>query len=331
MDRSRPDEETIAAAVALACRAPSVHNTQPWRWRLGDRSVHLYTDPSRQLPATDPRGADLLLSCGAALHHLRVALAALGWRAIVHRLPNPADPDHLAAVEFARREPTDADLAMAAAIPRRRTDRRRFSSWEVPRPVLDLLAKRAAEEDAIAHEVVGTRDRFELATAIGKAAAVQDADPAYRSETRRWSGGHANVDGVPAANAPSGAPQHGDVRLREFPGGELIDKRMDEWDDDGGSLLVLATSSDDRLSLLRAGEAMSAVLLEATAAGLATCPLSQPLEVAETRDRVRTDVLDGTSCPQILLLVGWAAFNADPLPPTPRRPVTELIDQWEPR
>ncbi|PSL57336.1 nitroreductase family protein [Saccharothrix carnea] len=331
MDRSRPDEETIAAAVALACRAPSVHNTQPWRWRLGDRSVHLYTDPSRQLPATDPRGADLLLSCGAALHHLRVALAALGWRAIVHRLPNPADPDHLAAVEFARREPTDADLAMAAAIPRRRTDRRRFSSWEVPRPVLDLLAKRAAEEDAIAHEVVGTRDRFELATAIGEAAAVQDADPAYRSETRRWSGGHANVDGVPAANAPSGAPQHGDVRLREFPGGELIDKRMDEWDDDGGSLLVLATSSDDRLSLLRAGEAMSAVLLEATAAGLTTCPLSQPLEVAETRDRVRTDVLDGTSCPQILLRVGWAAFNADPLPPTPRRPVTELIDQWEPR
>ncbi|MER5267118.1 NAD(P)H nitroreductase [Actinosynnema sp. NPDC002837] len=331
MDRSRPDEETIAAAVALACRAPSVHNTQPWRWRVGDRSVHLYADPSRQLPATDPRGADLLLSCGAALHHLRVALAALGWRAVVHRLPNPADPDHLAAVEFTRREPTDADVAMASAIPRRRTDRRRFSSWDVPRPVLDLLAERAIEEDATAHEVTGTRDRFDLATAIGRAAAVQDADPTYQAEVRRWSGGRANVDGVPAANAPAGVPQHGDVQLREFPGGELLDERLDEWEEDGASLLVLATSSDDRLSLLRAGEAMSAVLLEATAAGLATCPLSQPLEVAETRDRVRDEVLDGTSCPQILLRVGWAAFNADPLPPTPRRAVTELIDQWEPR
>ena len=329
MDLSRPDEKTITAAVSLACRAPSVHNTQPWRWRLGDRSVHLYADPSRQVPATDPRGADLLLSCGAALHHLRVALAALGWRAIVHRLPNPADPDHLAAVEFARREPTDAAVAMAAAIPRRRTDRRRFSSWDVPRPVLDLLVERAAEEDATAHEVLGTRDRFELAIAIGKAAAVQDADPAYRAEARRWSGGHANLDGVPATNAPSGVPQHGDIQLREFPGGELLDKPGDEWEEDGGSLLVLATSSDDRLSMLRAGEAMSAVLLEATAAGLVTCPLSQPLEVAETRDRVRDDVLDGASCPQILLRVGWAAFNADPLPPTPRRPLTELIDQWE--
>jgi nitroreductase len=329
MDRSWPDEGTIAAAVALACRAPSVHNTQPWRWRVADRSVHLYADPSRQLPATDPRGADLLLSCGAALHHLRVALAALGWRAIVHRLPNPAEPDHLAAVEFARREPTDADVAMAAAIPRRRTDRRRYSSWSVPSAVLILLAERAVDEGATVHEVTGSRDRFDLATAIGRAAALQDADPAYRAETRRWSGGHADVDGVPAANAPSGLPQHGDVQLREFPGGELVDQRVDEWEDDGASLLVLGTSSDDRLSLLRAGEAMSAVLLEATAAGLATCPLSQPFEITETRDRIRTEVLDGTSYPQILLRVGWAAFNADPLPPTPRRPVADLVDQWE--
>ncbi|WP_033439308.1 Acg family FMN-binding oxidoreductase [Saccharothrix sp. NRRL B-16314] len=329
MDRSRPDEETITAAVALACRAPSVHNTQPWRWRVGDRSVHLYADPSRQLPATDPLGADLLLSCGAALHHLRVALAALGWRAVVHRLPNPAEPEHLAAVEFARREPTDADVAMATAIPHRRTDRRRFSSWELPRPVLDRLAERAVEEGAIAHEVTGTRDLFDIASAIRAAAAVQDADPVYRAEVRWWSGGHAAVDGVPAANAPSGAPRHGDVRLREFPGGVLLDEQADESADDGASLLLLATSSDDRLSVLRAGEAMSAVLLEATAAGLATSPLSQPLEVAETRDRLRVEVLDGISCPQILLRVGWAAFNADPLPPTPRRPLTELIDQWE--
>ncbi|MFE2752319.1 Acg family FMN-binding oxidoreductase [Actinosynnema sp. NPDC059335] len=329
MDPSRPDQETISAALALACRAPSVHNTQPWRWRLGGPSVHLYADPFRGLPATDPRGADLLLSCGAALHHLRVALAALGWRAVVHRLPNPADPGHLAAVEFTRREPTDADVAMASAIPRRRTDRRRFSSWEVPRPVLDLLTARAVEEGVIAHEVVATRDRFELATAIGEAAAAQDADPAYRAEARRWSGGHATVDGVPAANAPAGVPQHGDVRLREFPGGELVDARRDDWEDDGASLLVLATSSDDALSRLRAGEAMSAVLLEATAAGLATCPLSQPMEVAATRNRIRAEVLDGSSCPQILVRVGWAAFNADPLPPTPRRHLADVIDQWE--
>ncbi|NUT47484.1 MAG: NAD(P)H nitroreductase [Saccharothrix sp.] len=323
MERGQPDQETIRAAVALACRAPSVHNTQPWRWRVGDRSVHLYADPSRQLPATDPTGADLLLSCGAALHHLRVALGALGWRAVVHRLPNPAEPDHLAAVEFARHEPTESEVALAAAIPRRRTDRRRFSSWGVPRSVLSLLEDRAADEGAILREVVGSADRSELAAAIGQAAEWQDADPDYRWELRGWSGRHAGFEGVPAANAAAGAPRHGDVRLREFPGGELITDPVES--EDGATLLVLGTSSTDRLSTLRAGEAVGAVLLEATCAGLASCPVSQPFEVAATRARVRDRVLDGLLSPQIVLRVGWAAVNADPLPPTPRRPLDDVL------
>ncbi|PRX45207.1 hypothetical protein B0I33_110307 [Prauserella shujinwangii] len=115
-------------ALALAIRAPSVHNSQPWRWRVGDRTAHLDAEQSLRLPSTDPDGRDLLLSCGAALHHLRIGFAALGWRATVHRLPNPAEPDHLAAVELVRHEPTIGEIALAAAIPRRRTDRRRYSS-----------------------------------------------------------------------------------------------------------------------------------------------------------------------------------------------------------
>ncbi|MEJ2854064.1 MULTISPECIES: Acg family FMN-binding oxidoreductase [unclassified Saccharothrix] len=329
MDLGRPDDETIRTALALACRAPSVHNTQPWRWRIGDRSVHLYADDSRRLPTTDPDGRDLLLSCGAALHHLRVALAALGWRAVVHRLPNPAAPDHLAAVEFTRREPTSDEVALAGAIPRRRTDRRRFSSWGVPSSVLLLLEDRASAEGAVAREAAGSRARFELATAIGTAAAVQDAEPGYRFETRAWSGTHADRDGVPAANAPFGLPQHGDVQLREFPGGEQLDERAGEWEDDGAALLVLGTASDDRSSVLRAGEAMSAILLEATVAGLSTTPISQPLEVAETRERVRSGVLDGVLYPQIVLRLGWAPFDIDPVPLTPRRSLREVIDGWE--
>ncbi|MFD7660629.1 Acg family FMN-binding oxidoreductase, partial [Actinosynnema sp. NPDC059797] len=300
MDRSQPDRETIRAAVALACRAPSVHNTQPWRWRIGDRSAHLYADRTRAVPATDPTGADLLLSCGAALHHLRVALAGLGWRAIVHRMPNPAEPDHLAAVEFARHEPTEAEVAMAAAIPRRRTDRRHCSTWDVPGAVSLLLEERAAEQDAVLRRITGSRTLLDLAGAIEQAAARQDADPAYRWELRAWSGRHADSDGVPAASAPRGVPRHGDLRLREFPGGLLVDEPAGEWEEDGALVLVLGTSSDDRLSTLRAGEAMSAVLLEATAAGLATCPLSQPLEVATTRARVRDEVLDGVLSPQVV-------------------------------
>ena len=99
MNATFPDRETIHTALSLATRAPSIHNSQPWRWRVGTQSLHLYADPERHLHNVDPDSRNLLLSCGISLHHAVVALAALGWQAKVHRLPNPAEPDHLAAIE----------------------------------------------------------------------------------------------------------------------------------------------------------------------------------------------------------------------------------------
>jgi hypothetical protein len=144
MRHALPDDQTVRSVIALALRAPSIHNSQPWRWVIADNSVHLFADPDRHLPISDSDSRDLLVSCGAALHHARVAFAAVGWATTVHRLPNPAQPDHLAAVECLPRAATAADITLAAAISHRRTDRRRFSSWTVPPPLVDTLAERAA-------------------------------------------------------------------------------------------------------------------------------------------------------------------------------------------
>src|SRR6478736_8085935 len=121
MDSAFPDDETMRAALALAVRAPSIHNSQPWLWRVGEHTVHLYADAGRHLPHTDPACRELILSCGVALQHFTVALAALGWQAQVHRLPNRADPDHLASIELIACAGSEQDIALAAAIPRRRT------------------------------------------------------------------------------------------------------------------------------------------------------------------------------------------------------------------
>ncbi|HEX8868100.1 MAG TPA: NAD(P)H nitroreductase, partial [Lentzea sp.] len=291
--------------------------------------LHLYADRTRGLPAIDPLGADLIISCGAALHHLRVGLAALGWRTVVHRLPNPAQPDHLAAIEFEAREPNEANVALAAAIPRRRTDRRAYSSWTVPTGIISQLVTAARAEGVEAQEVLG-RARDELLMAIATAAAAQEADPAYRAEIREWSGVYPGASaGVPAANIPAGSRQYGNLQMREFTPGALLQTNRLLINQDAGSLVVLSTSSDDDLSRLRAGEATSAVLLEATSAGLASCPLSQPLEVVETKDLVRDHVLGGSTCPQLVIRVGWAGFNADPLPATPRRPVVDVLTPQE--
>ncbi|MDQ3885752.1 MAG: NAD(P)H nitroreductase [Actinomycetota bacterium] len=328
MSHPLPDKETVRSVIALAVRAPSIHNSQPWRWVTGDSSLHLFADPDRHLPATDPAGRDLLVSCGAALHHLRVAFAAEGWATTVHRLPNPAEPTHLAAVECFPRAATAEDIALAAAIARRRTDRRRFSSWAVPINLLDSLAERAAKQGTILVPITDPYDRFQLTSAIVEAARQQEENPEYGSELAVWAGrGFGSADGVPATSSLSAPAQHGDTPMRAFPHGELT-PNAESWEQDAGELLVLATSSDDRISQLRAGEAVSAILLAATNLQLATCPLSQPLEIGTTRVVLRDRVLDGTAFPQMVLRIGWAPVGNEPLPLTPRRAIDEVLTSF---
>jgi nitroreductase len=327
MRHGLPDDQTVRSVITLALRAPSIHNSQPWRWIIGDNSVHLFADPYRHLPITDPDSHDLLVSCGAGLHHLRVAFAAVGWATMVHRLPNPAQPDHLAAVECFPRAATAEDIALAAAISHRRTDRRRFSSWAVPLPLLDTLAERATAQGAMLVPITDLQHRFQLTSAIAEAARQQAANPQYASELAIWAGrSSVAAEGVPAANTLSAPAQHGDTTMRTFPHGELTNP--DSGEDDAGELLVLATSSDDRMSQLRGGEALSAVLLTATRLHLATCPLTQPLEIDTTRAVLRDHVLNGAAFPQMLLRLGWAPVGSNPLPATPRRPLEEVVGRF---
>jgi hypothetical protein len=304
-----------------------VHNTQPWRWLLGDNSIHLMADWTRHLPATDPDGRDLLISCGAALNHLQVALAALGWAGEVHRIPNPADPDHLAALEPHPHLPSEEDIGLAAAIPHHRTDRRRFSSWPVPPGHLDLMMRRASRAGALLVPVTEPDLRYRLVRTIAEGADRQEDSPEYSAELASWAGRNTlTQDGVLAASTPAHPGFHGDTRMRTFPHGTLTESTVDNWEDDAGELLVLATPDDDPRSQLRAGEAASTVLLTATDLNLATCPLSQALEIADTRAAIQEQVLDGAAVPQLIVRVGWAPTAAEPLPQSPRRPLEEVID-----
>jgi len=150
------------------------------------------------------------------------------------------------------------------------------------------------------------------------------SDPEYLAELAMWSGRHGSAAGVPARNTPS-AEKQGKFPARVFANPALEQPSDAEARDDAGVVLVLATATDDPLAQLQAGEATGVALLTATALGLASCPLTEPLELAETRDEVRTKLLGGDGFPQMLLRVGWAALNAEPLPATPRRPLSDVV------
>ncbi|GLI02936.1 hypothetical protein [Phytohabitans aurantiacus] len=160
-------------------------NTQPWRWRIGPRGLELRADRVRQLTVTDPDGRLLILSCGAALRHARIALAAAGYRTDVARLPEPADPDLLARIEITGRQPiAPNDVVLNEAIPRRRTDRRAFGDIPVSIRTLDRLRAAVKAQGYFLH-VVRPDQMPMLAIETGQAADAQVADPACREELAR--------------------------------------------------------------------------------------------------------------------------------------------------
>jgi hypothetical protein len=287
---------------------------------VGAQSLHLYSDPDRHLPNADPDNRELLLSCGASLHHAIVALAATGWQAKVQRLPDPLQPTHLAAIEVSRHPASELDITLAAAIPRRRTDRRHYAWWPVPAADIRLIATRAAGAGVMLQRV----ESLPMLQRIVAQAVWQHAtDHDYLTELTAWSGRYGSVSGVPARNIPKSDPTS-PIPGRVFAGAALQQPPETEAAADGAVVLALGTEDDTSLSRLRAGEATSLVLLTATALGLSSCPVTEPLEIAETREAVRIDVLGASGYPQMLLRVGWAPVNADPLPSTPRRPLADV-------
>jgi hypothetical protein len=322
MNAHFPDAATLRTVLTLASRAPSIHNTQPWRWVVGTASLDLYSEPDMQLHNTDPDGRELIISCGIALHHCVVALAAMGWQAKVNRFPDPDDPRHLASIEVLPQIPDHSDIALAAAIPRRRTDRRAYSSWPVSGGDIALMAARAARTGVMLRQV----DALDTMKAIAAQAVRQHVtNDDYLRELTTWTGRYGSVAGVPARNEPP-SDRTAPIPGRLFAGPGLAQPSGVSPADDSAAILALGTENDDRLTWLRAGEATSVVLLTATATGLACCPITEPLEIRETRDAVRSDVFGTSGYAQMLLRVGWAPVNADPLPPTPRRSLSSVVE-----
>jgi hypothetical protein len=314
--------------VELACRAPSVHNTQPWAWRVTPDRIDLYADWSRQLPASDPEGRNLVISCGAALHHAQVVAAAFGLDATVTRLPDPSSLGHLATLVLTPAVlPRPEAGAELRALELRTTDRQRFTDWPIPEERLRKVAASITQDGVRGIALTDVADRFRVELLVSAALATQAEDPDLAAEQRLWLD-HSNRDGIPARAVPRNDELPHNQRSRFTLGGsppELTDagRPLVEIGSDG--LVVIGTDADDRGAWLSAGEALSQLWLHATADALAVVPLSQVVEVEETRRSLRFEVLGGAAYPQILMRMGWQEIGLSQRPRTPRRPVDDVL------
>ena len=316
---------TVTQLLATASRAPSVHNTQPWRFAVGPHAIDLYADAERQL-SQDREGRELLISCGAALFGLRLAVRGLGYLPAVRLLPDPSRPALLARVALGPEEPvTETERRMLAALPHRHTHRGAFDPGPLPPGLLPRLQHDAFAEGATL-ALVDTAGRYQkLAALAGEATRMQARSPGARAEIRRWSRppGSPARDGVPAAAyGPPGPAAPGRLPQRDFDlgrhGGLLAASGPGE--PPPAATAVLVTVGDNRVDWLRAGQALHRVLVHAATVWVAASLHTQPLEFPVIRNLVRARlVLPGA--PQMVLQFGRAHTSQA----SARRPVSELL------
>jgi nitroreductase len=320
-----PDLTALAAhLVAIASRAPSVHNTQPWRFRIGRSAVELYSDPRRKL-RVDPAGREMLISCGAALFGLRLAMRSQGYLPAVHLLPEPGRLRLLARVTLgAGGRPMTADeQRLLEAVPHRHTHRGAFDPVPLPAGLLPRLQHDAVAEGA-ALEIIDPGLAYQrLSDIVAAAGRRLDLDPRGRAEVRRWSrrAGSAARDGIPAAAfAARTREQRGRLRQRDFDLGRGIGL-LSAGEPGPAVTAVLLTAGDRRADWLHAGQALHRMLLHAASAWVFASLYTQPLEAAPIRALIR-ERLALPGAPQMLLQLGVARTTRA----TARRPPGELID-----
>lgn len=309
----------LRAGVTAAIRAPSLHNSQPWRFRLRGGAIEVLVDPSRRLPIGDPTGWAARIGCGGAVFNLRLALAVAGTPADVRLRPDPAQPDLVARLtRGAPRPATPTERALHAAIAKWHSNRAPFWPNPVPPDIRWRLVEAARAENAWLELVIGSRAVAALAEIAQSANRVLERDPRYRVEVARWTRRERAPDGVPVtAGGPVGEP-HDLLPQRPFgvrtraPGRDFEPEPL---------VAVLGSAGDTAGDQLAAGQALQRVLLTATDSGLAASMLSQPIEVSGAREQLRL-ALGRFGVPQMVLRIGYG----QPGWPTPRRDVDEVID-----
>jgi hypothetical protein len=332
-----PDDMT--SLVAMASRAPSVHNTQPWRFRARDNAIELYADRRRMLRHIDPAGREMTISCGAAVFGLRLGMRKLGILPQTDLLPDPGRPRLIARVQPSGRAPmTRLESEMIAALPHRHTHRGPFAPGDVSQRLLADLRLDAAAEQAELVIVDDNGTVRQLAGLVLAAASEQAADPAIMAEQRSWvrPPGATDRDGIPAQARMSTQRPGDDDQMRPALRGALATPRLPQRDFGlPGSELpgghppvvtaVLATAGDAQVDWIHAGQALHRVLLHAATRWVFASLQSQPLESDVMRAEVRA-CLGLRGYPQLLLQLG----RANTAPATPRRPVTDTIADEEP-
>ncbi len=311
--------------VRYAILAPSSHNAQPWRFRVHANYIDLLADRGRSLHVIDPMDRQLLMSCGAALLNLRIAMRRFGWADVVQAFPDSTNNNLLARIAPGEpHQPGRADLGLFDAIPLRHTNRKPFELRPVSQTIADELIAACEQEQAWLVRMHPSA-KYAAAELIAVADRDQLSNKAFRRELSEWlvSNTSQRGDGIPGYSKSYGpTTSYGtSLLVRTFDVGGSVAAKERELAEGSPMLAVLGTNYDDAIAWFAAGQAMQRMLLTAQLYGLSASFLNQPLEMSEYREQF-AEITGHEGYPHLIMRIGYGPRTAA----TPRRALSEVME-----
>ncbi|RYG69383.1 nitroreductase [bacterium] len=318
-------ETQLRFLLNYAVLAPSHRNSQPWLWEIDADEVVLRADQSRAMPALDPQGRELIMSCGAALQHLCLAIRAFGYAPILRTLPKNGEPNLLARIRLSSLRPaSDDDHLLFRFISERHTHRGPFEARQLPIDLLRMLQEDAHQEGASLYFAQDAEEKSEIIELIERSDLIQNRDPAMRRDVANWiTPAGKRRDGIPAKALGIGdfASHLAPLAQRYLDRGDSIAQKDRALAECAPVLAVLSTIGEGPQAWLSAGQALGRVLLRARSQEVWASFFSQPIQIDDAWFGLR-HLVGVHSFPQLVFRLGYA----QPVGATPRRPVSEVVN-----
>lgn len=317
-----PEEyERKRELIRYATLAANGHNTQPWRFSIGDDAITIQPDATRRLPVVDPQDRELWISLGCALENLVVAARALGYATEV------SYPETAALIHIRLTPDAVQPSPLFDAIVSRQTTRSLYDGRLIPNADLSQVEAMPLEPGVTLQWVTSAANRETVLEYVNQGNLQQYADPAFVAELIAWLRFNkrealATLDGLYSRS--SGNPE-----VPRWLGQMVVTGTTPQQQADGDAkklrsspvAAVIAANADDQATWVRTGQVYERLALTTTALNIKSALLNQPIEVAALRTQFQSAMGLGAALPQLVVRMGYAAA----MPRSPRRPVEHVV------
>nr|WP_256219004.1 nitroreductase [Prevotella aff. ruminicola Tc2-24] len=323
MNPAKAQNEDYLFMIEHAIKAPSGHNTQPWKFKINDHSIDIYPDYGKALPVVDPDNRELFVSLGCATENLCVAASVKGYRSEV----SVAD-DGVIHINL-QRDTTITPSPLFPQIVLRQTNRTVYDGTIIPSDSVSTLQTLKKEPSVdVRFFRNGSHEFNMIADLIFAGNSRQMDDKQFLTELKYWmryNKRHSDDTQDGLSYAVFGAPNLPRFISQPVMGMFLNAKQQNKGDRKkvaSASHLVLFTTADNTIpQWVALGRTLERYLLRMTAMNIAIGYMNQPNEVKDLALTMTTALGLGSQYPTVLIRVGYGKRT----PYSQRRPVESVL------